>query len=123
MRIQRNCKVCGTEFTTVNTSKVFCHRKCFKKDYYKRTKKREDKIKKRLPDYVCGVCGNKSKLPTNLSTRDGERQFSSFICPFCGIPRSAVVEMEWEMKSKEFTVGNSMTTQFVVSSAITTTST
>ena len=115
MRLQRKCKVCGESFTAIKHTQYFCKRRCFKKDYYQRTKKRNAALKKLRPSYNCSVCGNRSEITFDPVKKD--KLFSGLICPFCGIPHTVILTFE-QRHSTEFVMGNAATVRFVISSAI-----
>lgn len=95
MKAIRKCKVCGNEFTAKKTTQFFCQRKCFKKDFYIRTKNRLQEIKDRGPNYPskeCGFCFKVSKLPFD-PIKDFTK-YNSWGCPYCG----ATNRMMWTYK-------------------------
>ena len=117
MKIERKCKICEKKFVAIKHTQYFCCRKCFKKDYYQRTKERLAILSKKHPSYNCPVCANGTELPFDPTKNSGD--FNALVCPFCGIPKS-VVSYFWT--NANFTLGNSMTAQFVIHSAIVSTS-
>ena len=113
MQLKRKCKICGKKFTAIKNTQFFCQRKCFKKDYYRRTKLKLAEIESRTPTFNCLVCGTITKL--TFDPIKDEVSFGSFICPSCGIPRRTALEQEGH---PDFVLGNPYITQFVIVSAI-----
>lgn len=118
MNVTRNCKVCGKRFTAIKQTQFFCKRKCFKKDYYKRTKEaiaQQQKINPFFgkPLYKCPMCANECHVP--FDPVKSYAAFDLFVCPFCGIPRVVVFEHQHD---STFVQGNVATSQYVIYSAI-----
>lgn len=113
MKINRKCKICGTSFVAIKHTQYFCKRKCFKKDYYQRTKVKAAALKNKRPDYNCPHCG--MATPLAFDPVKFPKLFNELICPFCGIPRQVLYDHRFDLS---FTIGNPGTIQFVVSSAI-----
>ena len=113
MQIPRECRVCGKDFLAIKQTQFFCCRKCFKKDYYQRTKAKLAEEAARRPVYNCPIC--EEATPIDFDPIKDEKSFDEMICPFCGIPRSV---MYAHHTNPYFIIGNSMTAQFVVQSAI-----
>ena len=113
MKLKRKCKMCEKEFTAIKHTQFFCCRKCFKRDYYIRTKEKLEKERSKYPQFKCPLCEEKSSLMFDPIRE--EVAFDNHICPFCGIPREVTIEQE---NNTNFYVGNSFTIQFVISSAI-----
>lgn len=97
----------------IKTTQLFCRRACFKKDFYRRNKSRMDEAAKRLPQYSCPVCGEST--PLLFDPIKSPALLGNFVCPHCGIPRSVIFDFH---DSFTFVIGNSMTAQFVIQSAI-----
>lgn len=113
MRIPRKCKTCENEFLAIKETQLFCCRKCFKKDYYKKTKIRIAQESFRRPVYNCPICSNPSSV--EFDPIKSPKEFYNLVCPYCGIPRKVMVEQH---SNPGFVLGNSMTVQFVINSAI-----
>ncbi len=113
MRIPRKCKVCETPFVAIKSTQYYCKRACFKHDFYKRTKEKEDALKNKRPDYNCPVCTN--AIPVTFDPVKYPERFDKMACPFCGIPREAIFANAWRT---DFVVGNPTTAQYVIQSAI-----
>lgn len=113
MRIQKTCKTCSKEFTAIKEGQFFCSRKCFKKDYYKRNKARQEKLSKTRPTWTCSICNNQCEMPYDPTKHYSK--YNEFACPFCGIQRKAIVDFDGDYR---MVMGNSFTAQFVVQSAI-----
>jgi len=77
MKIERNCRTCGTKFVAQKLKQWYCSRKCFKKDYFKRSKD----IKGNFPKFTCEDCGNTIELRIDPIT--DEYFWTNFKCPFC----------------------------------------
>lgn len=90
MKIHRHCKICGNSFVAIKVTQFFCRRKCFKKDYYLRTKNRiQDREQNPVfPTKECGFCSKVSKL--NFDPVDNPKMFDSWECPYCGASNSLV---------------------------------
>lgn len=113
MKIEKKCKTCSIKFQAIKDGQFFCSRKCFKKDYYKRNREKQQLLEKKRPLYKCGVCGNNCEMPYDPTKNYSK--YNAFACPFCGIQRSAVVEYAEDAR---MVWGNSFTAQFVIQSAI-----
>lgn len=92
MTLIRVCKACGASFSAIKETHHYCCRKCFKKDYYTRTR---DKIKARLiydmahpvyPTRICDFCGYESSLEFDPTKE--EYRFDTWECPCCHVPNS-----------------------------------
>jgi len=95
MKILKNCKTCEVEFTAIKEAQYFCSRKCFKKDYYKRNKKRQEALDKLRPVYNCSACGKASEVP--FDPVKNYSRYSEFKCPHCFELRSDLVDKEKKM--------------------------
>lgn len=113
MYLERNCKICGEPFVAIKQTQLFCQRRCFKKDYYRRTKGRILELRNRRASYHCPHCFGMSSLLFDPSIN--EDAFRGYVCPWCGIPRQVLYDHQWDYT---FVLGNSATARFVVSSAI-----
>lgn len=114
MKLKRECKICGKKFTAIKNTQFFCQRKCFKKDYYQRTKLKLAEIESRTPVFTCILCDHSLKL--DFDPIKDEVSFGLFICPNCGVPRRVSLVQE---EHPDFVLGNPYVEQFVVVSAIT----
>ena len=85
MRISRLCKICGKEFSAIKVTQFFCSRKCFKRDYYLRTRLRiqEQEQNPHYPIQRCSYCCELSSL--NFDPTENPRLFDSWGCPHCGL--------------------------------------
>jgi hypothetical protein len=85
MKINRTCKICGGDFSAIKTTQFFCSRKCFKKDYYIRTRAniQEKESKPSFPIKKCGFCENSSQL--NFDPVKNYDKFNAWNCPHCGV--------------------------------------
>lgn len=113
MREQRKCKTCSAKFCAIKETQRFCSRKCFKRDYYIRTREGLAILGKQYPTYTCGLCGQGT--PLDYDPVKKWKLFGGLICPFCGVPKNIVIKYQEE---RTFVLGNSRTVQYVVSSAI-----
>ena len=76
------CKTCKKSFLTKNNKKIFCTRKCFKKNYYHR-KKAEELSNIKFPVFLCPNCGKKIEL--NFDPVKDHRKWTKFSCPNCNV--------------------------------------
>lgn len=92
MRISRTCKICGDSFSAIKVTQFFCSRKCFKRDYYVRTKSKIQDTAQNptYPTKGCAFCQVKSKL--NFDPLDNPQLFNAWACPSCG----ATNQLVWE---------------------------
>lgn len=92
MRIKRKCKICGKDFVAIKVTQFFCSRKCFKKDYYLRTKSRlsEQEHNPSYPTKKCCFCSEVSKL--TFDPIKFPKLFDDWGCPFCGTTNKLVWE-------------------------------
>jgi hypothetical protein len=92
MRINRTCKICGDPYKAIKVTQFFCSRKCFKRDYYLRTKSRiqEREQHPTYPIKKCGYCLVSSML--NFDPLDSPDMFNAWGCPACG----ATNKLVWE---------------------------
>ncbi|MFA5696387.1 MAG: hypothetical protein WC917_02975 [Bacilli bacterium] len=100
MEIKRTCKICGKEFTAIKTNQFFCCRKCFKKDFYARTRIKLQSLcnNPKYPDKTCPLCGKKSSL--NFDPIKKPDFYSSWTCPYCGVPNNIVLKYQNEENSR-----------------------
>lgn len=92
MRIKRTCKICGDPFMAIKVTQFFCRRKCFKKDYYLRTKNSlQDREQNPVyPSKECGFCLKMSNL--GFDPLELPKRFDTWGCPYCGATNSLVWE-------------------------------
>lgn len=95
MRIQRICKICGESFSAIKTTQFFCKRKCFKKDYYLRTKTnlQQQAQSPVYPMKKCGHCKVESRL--DFDPLAFPKLFNAWGCPACG----ATNRLIWQYQS------------------------
>ena len=92
MRIKRTCKICGDEFSAIKTTQFFCSRKCFKRDYYLRTKSKivDTQLNPTYPIKKCSFCFESARL--NFDPMRTPELFNAWGCPHCG----ATNQLIWE---------------------------
>lgn len=92
MRINRTCKICGDPFSAIKVTQFFCSRKCFKKDYYVRTKSKIQEAHQQptFPIKGCAFCQMKSML--SFDPLDNPQMFNAWACPNCGCTNQLVWE-------------------------------
>jgi transcription elongation factor Elf1 len=113
MKLKRKCKICGKSFTAIKNTQFFCQRKCFKKDYYQRTKKKLAELEARRPTFTCAVCDTTTKL--DFDPIKDEVSFGLLICTNCGIPRRVALK---ESDNPHFVLGDPYIEQFIIRTAI-----
>jgi len=91
MRIKRACKICGDHFAAIKITQFFCSRKCFKRDYYLRTKEKAqvERKQQKYPTKSCVLCGVVSQL--TFDPIESPQDFKTWGCPHCG----ATNELIW----------------------------
>lgn len=96
MRIKRTCKICGDTFSAIKVTQFFCRRKCFKRDYYLRTKAKEVEMEQKpsYPVKKCGFCQISSRL--SFDPLDNPEMFNAWGCPMCG----ATNKLIWEHQNR-----------------------
>lgn len=96
MRINRICKICGDSFSAIKVTQFFCCRKCFKRDYYLRTKAhlQEEKHNPNFPIKKCAFCQESSRL--NFDPMKNHKMYDAWGCPECG----ATNKLIWEYQTK-----------------------
>lgn len=96
MQINRTCKVCPNKFSAIKVTQFFCSRKCFKKDYYLRTKSKiEDRIQNpTYPIKQCSFCETSSQL--SFDPVESPQLFNAWGCPHCG----ATNRLVWQYGEK-----------------------
>lgn len=101
MKINRTCKVCGNSFIAIKITQFFCRRKCFKRDYYLRTKEIIQN-KEQNPNYPvkkCNFCNISSQL--NFDPVKNPELFDAWACPMCGVSNKVVWRTQSSPKSYE----------------------
>lgn len=85
MKIQRNCKVCETPFLAIKETQQFCERRCFKRDYYLRTRRKmlEELANPTFPKKKCDFCLETSVL--DFDPIKFPKLFNNFKCLFCNV--------------------------------------
>lgn len=78
---QINCKTCDESFVPKSEKNIFCSRKCFKKDFYRR--KKNEVIEITFPDFICKSCNNKAAL--NFDPIENPEIWLKFRCPNCSV--------------------------------------
>lgn len=99
MRIQRVCKICGKTFFAIKTTQFFCSRKCFKKDYYIKTKIKKQKQGRTYPKKRCPYCQKESTL--TFDPIKFPKLFKDWACPSCGITNKIMWKYGEMSNSKE----------------------
>jgi len=101
MRIDRSCKICGSVFEAIKTTQFFCSRKCFKRDYYIRTKAITVKKKQNpsFPQKKCGFCLEISQLDFDPMTHPS--LYTGWCCPFCGTHNKIVLQYQGKPGSRQ----------------------
>ena len=96
MKLKRRCKICGEEFIATKTTQFFCCRKCFKKDFYYRTKNHIQDLARNpvFPSKQCGFCLKVSKM--DFDPIKYPRMFDHWACPQCGATNKII----WENQDK-----------------------
>ena len=90
MMIDRICKICGKRFFAIKTTQFFCCRRCFKKDFYMRTKIKlqEQHQTPTYPKKYCDFCETMSEL--NFDPIALPRLFNTWRCPKCGVSNDLI---------------------------------
>lgn len=85
MRINRTCKICGGDFSAIKVTQFFCSRKCFKRDYYLRTRanQQDEEHHPNYPTKKCAYCEESSQL--NFDPIKNKEKFNAWSCPHCGV--------------------------------------
>ncbi len=101
MEIKRNCKICGSDFSAIKTTQFFCSRKCFKRDYYVRTKVEiiNEKQNPNYPIKYCSFCGESSKL--DFDPLVDPHLYKAWGCPSCGATNRLILEYQDKPNSKQ----------------------
>lgn len=99
MKINRTCKICGKPFVAIKTTQFFHNRKCFKKDYYERTKAHIKEIEKSYPYKKCGYCEETAQL--DFDPIKNEQKFNAWACPHCGATNRLIWEYQSSPNSKQ----------------------
>lgn len=100
MEIERICKECGKKFIAIKTNQFFCCRRCFKKDFYTKTK-----IKNQLscenPKYPlkkCQFCGESFYL--DFDPKKHPDKFNNCTCPKCGVSNKVIWRYQNDCNSR-----------------------
>lgn len=95
MHIRRKCKTCGVDFIAIKVTQFFHSRKCFKKEYYLRTREisRQEEQSKKYPTKTCLFCELSSQL--NFDPVRSPEKFDAWGCPHCG----ATNQLVWEHRN------------------------
>jgi hypothetical protein len=85
MVIIRACKICGKIFSAQMITNIFCCRKCFKKDYYRRMKvlEKHQNNNPKFPSKRCASCGSITQL--EFDPKKHPHLFDIWRCPDCNI--------------------------------------
>jgi len=97
MRINRSCKICGKDFIAIKVTQFFDCRRCFKKDFYLRTKAKIIEKKNSQDNYPikkCEFCLESSRL--NFDPVENPDRFNGWACAKCGVTNRLV----WENQNK-----------------------
>ena len=99
MKIERKCKVCKVDFTAIKTTQKYCSRKCFKKDYYLKTKKKKQYELNNpvYPHKICSYCGKTHELSFDPIVYP--KLFNNFTCTNCGVPTELLMKYATEVNS------------------------
>lgn len=81
MKLERSCKNCGSKFFAKKYKQLFCSRKCFKQDYFKKKKSEFDG---KFPSFKCSKCLKNTNL--NFDPVSDLHKWSQFKCPHCQYP-------------------------------------
>lgn len=92
MKITRKCKTCGDDFSAIKATQFFCSRKCFKKDYYIRTKANIENTENNphFPIKKCDFCEERSQL--TFDPMKNRERYSAWRCPHCGVTNKLIWE-------------------------------
>ena len=112
MVLRRHCKICGNTFNAIKATQFFCCRKCFKRDYYNRTKIRNQE-KDHNPVYPikeCGFCFKNSSL--KFDPIKYPKLYDHWQCPYCGTTNKLI----WENqdRSNSYQIISQMISSFQV---------
>lgn len=99
MRINRICKICGNKFVAIKITQFFCCRKCFKKDYYLRTRDRsqEGENQPKYPFKTCLFCEERSQL--DFDPVHSPEKFNAWGCPHCGATNKLIWDHQHDYNS------------------------
>ncbi len=81
MQIERSCKNCGSKFFAKKHKQLFCSRRCFKQDYFK---KKKAEFEGKFPAYKCSKCLKSTNL--NFDPVQNTLRWAEFKCPHCNDP-------------------------------------
>lgn len=77
MKISRICKSCKKDFVAQKTKQWYCSRRCFKQDYFRKSKDKPGLF----PVFVCEDCGLVTEL--RIDPVKDEFFWTDFKCPGC----------------------------------------
>jgi hypothetical protein len=77
MKLKRICRCCKKEFIAQKIKQWYCSRKCFKQDYFKRSKDKPGNY----PTFMCEDCGRETIL--RIDPVKDEFFWTDFKCPHC----------------------------------------
>lgn len=97
MRIKRMCKICGEEFNAIKVTQFFCKRRCFKKDYYLRSKQKtqQTESKPSYPIRKCAFCD--AMTPLTFDPVRSPKEFDAWGCPVCGVSNQII----WQYRDND----------------------
>jgi hypothetical protein len=101
MKIKRICKICGKSFTAIKVTQFFCCRKCFKRDYYLRTRNKinEEEQTRHYPIKTCGFCSKVSQL--SFDPLEDPDRYDAWSCPHCGTTNALLWKYDDEPNSHQ----------------------
>ena len=118
MRVTKKCAYCGIEFITNKSTKRFCCRSHFKKDYDRRQvlKKREERLHPHYAKKTCEFCRRESEIPFDIVKHP--EKFNNWQCPYCWADMNTIFQHRNSPNSHEqvfcavleMRIGNSGTT-------------
>jgi hypothetical protein len=90
MLLPRNCKSCGNPFIAIKETQLFCCRRCFKKDYYRRNREQlqYDLMHPVFPTQTCAFCGMPSEL--GFDPIKDQYRYDNWECPNCHVPNKII---------------------------------
>lgn len=88
MKIARICAGCESPFLAQKDKQLYCSRKCFKKEYYRKLK--IDTIVS-FPVYKCPNCYNPVQM--TFDPTKNEVLWKYFKCPKCTVDEDKIIEI------------------------------
>lgn len=79
--VKIRCGNCHQYFLPKSAKNIFCNRKCFKQNYYRRIKEADLKRAKTFPIFKCPICLNFIELSFDPILFDN--MWLDFRCPIC----------------------------------------